>query len=385
MRVCVVCHEASLTGAPRIGFDIALFLAKSNDVKLLVKKDGPLIDFAQYATLKPAYRCLDTNHEICDLTYRERVDHAIGVLGEVKPDLVYVNSVGSGEWCEAAARVDIPVALHTHETRDSLPSLLSSVCAPNILQFTGLLVGASQQAIDDIQSLTGTNVGRRLNFGIFVDSDTILSQSELAVEAPRNARGDALEDGARRHVVAMCGLAQPRKGADIFFDLAVRLPQFDFVWIGPWAPPETPLNDAPYARFESLKLANFFATGLTENPYAHLRTIDVLVLTSREDPNPLVVAEALVLGKKVVAFSDTGASVAMASRFGYALNGKPDVDRCAMVLPKIIESPWRPPDAAEVRREVDGATKLEKLREVLEQFASGVTKPATAQGESRIA
>ena len=266
MRVCIVCHEASLTGAPRIGFDIALFLARTHEVHLLVKKDGPLIDFPQYAELKPRYRSLDTNHEISDLTYRERVDHAIETLRELRPDVLYVNSIGSGEWCEAGEKADIPVALHTHETRESLPSLLSSVCAPNILQWTGLLVGASQQAIDDVQALTGNVVKDRLDFGIFVDSDTVLSQSELTVEAPLNVRGAPLEAGSERSVVGMCGLAQPRKGADIFLDMAVRLPQYDFLWIGPWGPPETTLNDEAYARFESLQLANFYASGLTDKP-----------------------------------------------------------------------------------------------------------------------
>ena len=369
MRVCIVCHEASLTGAPRIGFDIALFLARTHEVNLLVKKAGPLIEFPQYEKLKPGYRSLETNHEVCDLTYRERVDHAIEVLRELRPHVLYVNSIGSGEWCEAGAKVDVPVALHTHETRASLPSLLSSVCAPNILQWTGLLVGASRQAIEDVQVLTGNTVSDRLDFGIFVDSDTILSQSELTVEAPLNAGGAPLEAGSERSVVGMCGLAQPRKGSDIFLDMAVRLPQYDFLWIGPWAPPETTLNDEAYARFKSLQPANFYATGLTENPYAHLRRIDAFTLTSREDPNPLVVAEALLLGKRVVAFSGTGASISLAARFGYAINGKPDVDRFATVLPKVLDEPWRAPAIEDVRTEVDGATRLAKLQEVLERFA----------------
>ena len=43
MRVCVVCHEASLTGAPRIGFDIALFLSHSHEVSF-ARKERRAID-----------------------------------------------------------------------------------------------------------------------------------------------------------------------------------------------------------------------------------------------------------------------------------------------------------------------------------------------------
>ena len=372
MRICVVCHEASLTGAPRIGFDIALFLADSHEVTLLVKSGGPLIDFPRYAKLWGSFRSLDTSHLVCDLTYKERVDHAMTILDELAPDVLYVNSIASGEWCEAGARAGVPVALHTHETGNSLPGLLSRICTPRILRWTDVLVGASQQTIDDVETLTGTSVKNHLNLGIFIDADTVLSQSELSVPDATNAKGYPLEP-SDRPLIGMCGLAQPRKGADIFFDLAVRLPQYDFLWIGPWAPPETELNDEAHERYKSLECPNFYTSGLTENPYAYLRRIDTFILTSRQDPNPLVVAEALLLGKKVIAFSGTGASTAILASFGYAFTGSPDAERIAAVLPTIMEESdgaWRPKLTEKVRASVDGATKLGMLQEVLEQLVA---------------
>lgn len=370
MHACIVCHEASLTGAPRIGFDIALSLAAGNDVTLLAKKGGELIDLPQYAPLRSNYRVLNTSHEVCNMTYRERVAHAADLLGELGPDLLYVNSVSSGEWCEAGSQAAIPVVLHTHETRDSLPSLLSSICTPRVLTWTDFLVGASTQAMDDLQELTSTTLANRLDVGIFIDTATVLAQSELPVEAPTNARGTAWQRQATRPAVAMCGLAQRRKGADIFFDLATELPQYDFIWIGPWAPAETSSNGATFERFSSLSIDNFYVTGLTTNPYAHLRQVDAFLLTSREDPNPLVVAEALVLGKKVVAFAETGASVAMLERHGYALTGAPAVDRLKSLLPKVVDGDpaWLLPMSKAICAEVDAAQKLSTLTRLLERF-----------------
>ena len=386
MHACIVCHEASLTGAPRIGFDIALSLAASHDVTLLAKKAGELIDLPQYAALRPTYRVLNTSHEVCNMTYRERMAHAADLLRQLQPDLLYVNSVSSGEWCEAGAQVGIPVVLHTHETKDSLPSLLSSVCSPRILTWTDFLVGASRQAMDDLEDMTSTSMGNgnRLDIGIFIDTATVLAQSELQVEAPVNARGVARDSRPERPAVAMCGLAQRRKGADIFFDLATELPQYDFIWIGPWAPPETHSNGPTFERYTSLAIDNFYVTGLTTNPYAHLRQADTFLLTSREDPNPLVVAEALVLGKKVVAFAETGASVAMLENHGYALNGAPAVDRLKSLLPKVVEgdASWRVQMSDRIRAEVDGAQKLATLTQALEQFseAMGRVRHTTAVG-----
>lgn len=372
MRVCVVCHEASLTGAPRIGFDIALSLSNSHDVTLLAKKAGELVDLPVYEPLRPRYRVLNTNHEVCDLTYRERVAHAAEQLQELKPDLLYVNSVASGEWCEAGAKTGVPVALHTHETRDSLPSLLSSVCTPRVLSWTDLLIGASRQAMADLEELTATSVGvgNRIDIGIFIDVATVQAQSKADVAPPVNARGDARDADGGRPLVAMCGLAQPRKGSDTFFELATKLPQYDFAWIGPWGPPETDQNDAVFERYAAADLANFYTTGLTDNPYAHLGHADAFVLTSRKDPNPLVVAEALVLGRKVVAFAETGASVEMLENHGYALTGPPDVERLVSFLPKVVGSapPWQAHVAESVSARVDGPVKFGKLNEALERL-----------------
>lgn len=380
MRVCVVCHEASLTGAPRIGFDIAAALAERHETTLLAKMGGPLIDLPRYAPLRDGYRCLDSSHQVCDRTYRERVDQAMSMLEELGPDALYVNSVASGEWCEAGARAGIPVALHTHETRDSLPGLLSTVCTPRILRWTDLLVGASRAAMDDIEELTGTSVRNRLDFGIFIDAETVLSQSKFEVPPPRNALGAPLgeEGSGSRPVAAMCGLAQPRKGADIFFEAAKRLPVCDFLWIGPWAPPDTHDNKETLGRFETLRLPNFYVTGLVDNPYAYMAGIDAFVLTSREDPNPLVVAEALLLGKKVMAFSDTGASAELLARFGYAFTGSPNAERIAGMLPRVLEddSRWGADLGERVRREVDGSARLERLEAVLLDLVGAAAESA---------
>ena len=381
MRVCVVCHDASLTGAPRIGFDIAAHLARTHEVSLLAKKKGPLIDFPWYEHLRPSYRVLNTSHEVCDQTYRQRVVHAERILAELKPDLLYVNSVSAGEWCEAGKRSGVAVVLHTHETRDSLPSLLSSACTPRVLRFADLLVGASRTALEDLQELTSTSVAKTLDIGIFVDGDVVRAGAEQAVPPPVNERGEALPASSDRLAVAMCGLAQPRKGADIFLAVAERLQQYDFVWVGPWVPAETDLNDKTYERFQSLRLRNFYFTGITENPYAHLRRADAFLLTSREDPNPLVVAEALLLGRKVVAFTGTGASAALLARLGYALNGPPRVERIVAMLPRVLAGEvgrWHETVAERAPPFVESAAKLDGLQEALELFYAQWTAQWTA-------
>lgn len=382
MRVCVVCHEATLTGAPRVGFDIAAHLAREHAVTLLTKRDGPLIDLPHYDRRRLGYRDVGTHHEICDLTYRERVDGATAIVAALRPDLVYVNSVAAGEWCEAGALGGAAVALHTHETQGSLPALLSQICTPKVLDFTDILIGASRRALDDLERLTQRTAAKRLDFGIFVDVHAVRAEAGSPPGSASNAAGAALAESGRP-VVAMCGLAQPRKGADIFLEVARLKPEYDFLWIGPWAPPETDMNGPTWERFRQLRLANCYVTGMVQNPYAELRRADAFVLTAREDPNPLVAAEALALGLKVVAFAATGATVRLLERFGYALTGTPDAERIAALLPTILmESGPRPPGTeAAIDAAVDGAEKLAALQEALEAVVAG--RAGAADGARR--
>lgn len=386
MRICMVCHEASLTGAPKVGFELALFLAESHEIHLIVKADGPLLEQPRYAKLKESHRNVDTHHETCDLPYADRLEQAVRILEEIRPNLLYVNSVAAADWCEAGAGVAAAVVLHTHEARTSLPSLLSRVASPRLPDWTDLLVGASRTTLNDMQEVTGVRFEDCLDFGILVDAESILAQGKLSVDPPPvNARGDSPDHD--RRMVAMCGLAQPRKGTDVFFDLARRLPQYDFLWIGPWEPPDTMLNDTVIKCFRSQSLPNFYVTGLTENPYAYLRETDAFVLTSREDPNPLVIAEALLLGKKVVAFSETGSSKALLDRFGYVLSGTPNSERAAALLPSIIEGEngsWLLRLADDVKSELDGAKKLSEIQKRLEDLVERKREqgPARMSAES---
>ena len=112
-------------------------------------------------------------------------------------------------------------------------------------------------------------------------------------------------------VVGACGTVESRKGTDLFISVARKLLKdhsyFRFVWIARKDVESDPMyNDA----IESIR-----KHGLTErvmivksegSPENYLATLDVFVLSSREDPFPLVCLEAANLGKPIVCFADAG-------------------------------------------------------------------------------
>ena len=110
----------------------------------------------------------------------------------------------------------------------------------------------------------------------------------------------------------MCGVAVPRKGPDIFWEVAKALPEYDFVWIGSWDDDDyVRNNNNALSLNEQEPLGNLYWTNSLTNPYTALNQIDLFTLTSREDPNPLVVLEAIALDKPAVTFTKTGASLSI--------------------------------------------------------------------------
>ena len=367
MRITVVCHDASLTGAPKLGFDIAAYLAERHEITLISKKGGPLMGQPHFRGRIQNYQITNTSHELSKTPFDHLVKMAKDSLNEIAPNLLYVNSAAATEWCVAGRELCIPVVFHVHEMRGDLMTLAGvDIFKLDIARYVDFLVAASESVIRDLKSLVSIDFPAVYNFGIALDVRRILALRTAELPPARNVRGETLLHTGP--VIAMCGTPSMRKGTDLFVQLAERLPDIQFLWIGPWSPEQAPDNPA-YKDFAMGRVRNLYVTGETENPYPYIDLSDVFVLTSREDPNPLVVAEAIVLGKKVVGFAATGGSKSFLDRFGYALSGSVDVDRLQSILPRLLEprgTPnWLAARLKEFRHSIDIDTKMADLEERL--------------------
>jgi glycosyltransferase involved in cell wall biosynthesis len=201
----------------------------------------------------------------------------------------------------------------------------------------------------NVQSAFGIPGEKISNFGVCVDVDDIAQKSKES--PPRATRHDGKEldyesSGARK-IVAMCGLAQHRKGADLFWESARIAPEFDFLWIGSWDDCDADIVTNPALQLNSrTPLDNLYWTNVTTNPYSAMARADLFALTSREDPNPLVVPEAIALGRPVLTFADTGGAHEWTSRYGVSLSGAPDPQRLADFARRFFsmdQVDWSPP------------------------------------------
>lgn len=300
--IVLILHEASLTGAPRLGALIARELAQHQPCRLLVMKDGPLTPWLKQVLGADNVTIAPPDTFAVTVPFAERVQRAKSMLVRLKADVIYVNSLASSVFALAAQGQR--VILHVHEQAEDMRNLLfHDVTKVEVLRVVDRIVLAAPHIREDLCSLFALRYALPplIDFGVAIDVEATREAAKARVPAPCNALGQGLRAGSRL-LVGMCGHASPRKGVDVFFHTAQAMPEHNFLWIGGFFSHETDDNII-YDDFLRVKLPNFYVTGVAHNPYPHLAALDVFFLSSREDPNPLVLGEALALHIPVLAFS----------------------------------------------------------------------------------
>jgi len=297
----VVAHEASRTGAPQVLLDLLGGLEERWAVPMVVRLEagGPLAG------------------ELLALT-RGAVATA--------PSVVLVNSALAAG---ADRPAGVPAALYVHEDRQTL-DLLPLPDRAAMAAYDRVLCVSSAVARDVVGA--GIDRGR-----VSVMPPLVAPQvqpDDRARLAARRAMGAAPGEA----VVLGCGEGGWRKGADLFVAMAHRLassPGLRFAWVGSRPLPFADVLDHDVA---SLGLGDRFTwLGEVARPAPYLAAADVVVVTSRSDPQPLVPIEAALLGTPSVGFA-VGGMIDM-ERSGAALAVPfPDVVALAGAVERVVSS-----------------------------------------------
>lgn len=298
MRILLVTHETSRTGAPRVAIMMARGLAaRGNDVRVVARFPGPLLP--EFQSVAPTR--VEVLHRV---RRRLRAVRALNLVAFAldsvvvsatvllhRPDVVYVNSSAAAIYLRPARWLRRPVILHVHESATVVQDFLDRARASGELTVVDV-VACSPSVQQDLATLTGRDPRDVPMIPSVPDDASVISQS--AAEPDIEYRPDEL-------VVGCCGAVEHRKGADLWEEIGERvqrtLPERSvrFVWVG---------RDDVSVRSPRVTRVEF--VGPRANPYPHIRHFDIFALPSRDDPFPLVVIEAMLLGKPVVAFDVGG-------------------------------------------------------------------------------
>ena len=320
MRVLFVAHDANRTGAPLFLLNFLRWLDRRNPeiaFDVLIRQSGPLdAEFAAIAratyqwwpdmrivTFLAEHRLVGKRREALSSKLRRLAGHPkrlLSRLGRNGYDLVFVNSLANAELIPALAdHIAVPM-----------------ICrAPELARYVAAHIGmaAARAAVAHVDTFIAVSdiVARYLVDELGVAPERIERIPGFARLDPiRRTRATirrqlGISDTA--FVVCGSGTTDWRKGPDLFVQIAAdtrrRFADRDirFCWIG---------GDRSSDTFRKLEFdlqhidIDVVVTFIpeTDAPQDYYAASDLLALTSREDPFPLVALEAAALGLPVICF-----------------------------------------------------------------------------------
>lgn len=297
----VVSHEASRTGAPVVaGAVLRVLRRRGLPTHLVLRWGGPLEAALRAAAGSASFEPLRRTRALARKRHLRRLARAIEgaaatlVLLRRRPAAVWANTVLSGSWVGPAVRLRVPVVFHVHETDPMTSSMLERYGLDGPWDHVRLLA-CSEAARHDLAQAASVPLDRVTLLRSLVDQDEVLAGADAA-------RTSSAADG-HGLIVGACGLANPGKGFDLFLELARRVgadPEgrsVRFRWVG-FA---DNASRAAAAGVPAVELVGEVADAISE-----LSAMDVVVVPSRADAFPLVVLEAMTIGRPIVAFAVGG-------------------------------------------------------------------------------
>lgn len=271
------------------------------DVGIVSFANGELLaDFPQDIPVHIAPRKFSTLEKISFHLGMNPTLRALRKLAKsFRADFWYVNTTMIPETIVVAREFGIKVITHFHE----MPLTYAYLSAPDfksIIDYSTLLIGCSQTTCDAIRDAGGKNVELLYSF-----IDPSLVKKDDARSAGLRKK---LGIPADAFVWILSGMTSERKGFDLLPDIAnaVNDPRVHLVWVG------ATIDDGLVYYTEQRCAANRSATTIhlvgkqKEDYYAYLNMGNGFLLTSRQDPFPLVMMEAALLGKPIVSFPSGG-------------------------------------------------------------------------------
>lgn len=295
-RLLLIGHDAFPAGAQRLLLEIGRHLRRAHgaDIRFALREGGAMAE--EYGALAPV-EVLPPAPE--DAAARLHALHEEGFRRAI------LNSAASAPLAEALAEAGIANLFLIHEL-------------PNMLRHRGLGESVAQACanaasvvvpagiVTESLGLSGHPALKVLPQGLY--ADTVFDPAERA------ARRASLGLSARDRLVIGAGYADMRKGFDLFLQLCRGLgARARGVWLGDIDPA---LREALHQDIgQAIASGLLLMPGRVSDVSGWLSAADVFVLTSREDPYPSVVLEALASGLPCIAFEGSGGAPELIGSF----------------------------------------------------------------------
>ncbi|WP_313113852.1 glycosyltransferase [Aequorivita sediminis] len=323
LKLLFITHDTTRTGAPMVLLHFLRWLRKHQPqvgVDVLALRGGNMEEefqencsnYYNYSlqtkttTLSIIQRILKKLH-----IYKQKntKDVFLSNLAKNGYDVIYANTIVSIPIAVALKKISLKskVLAHIHELNTVINQLL-----PNFNQYV--------ESVDGF--ITASNlVANNLIKNRLIDSELVATIYECAIV---DSNFKALPKKHNNFVVGASGHVSWRKGYDVFLQVASYINKhYDadniiFEWVGNINKDVKFIIEADIEKMGLQNKVHF--VGELENPNLKFSNFNVFLMTSREDPFPLVCIELGMLGKPIISFQNAvGTNEVIKDRGGFVV------------------------------------------------------------------
>ena len=313
-KIVFISHQASRTGAPIVLLHLLRWLKQHTSFHLtIVLGEGGELESEFRQVAETHVWQLHAPRSVWQGRWQRLIGHQtshqrriMSRLKQVAPDIIYANTIVSAPLgIRLKQQLQCPLVCHVHELGVVINEFIGREAFTRVsteVDFFIAVAGAVAANLRQQHQIPATKITNVYEFVPVLDARDYLP-------ARRRVRQElGIPDDA--FVVAGAGPIDWRKAPDLFIQVAQHVGEHQgiptvFIWPGGnlssvdgWRVQ----HDVAHAGVE--KQVHFL--GAKANPYDYLSAADVFLLTSREDPYPLVCLEAASLGKPIICFADSG-------------------------------------------------------------------------------
>lgn len=307
-KILFISHDATQTGAPFILLYFIEWLSKNKSnlhIDILFLRNGALLPkFKELANEVYTTKTGNTNSFLKKVTKKVRPYFGINEieassklalnLSKKGYNIIYANTVVSIPFAKQVKQNSLSTKLvaHIHELNGVIRTEL-----PNLDTFIN--------DIDEViapSHLVKNNLIKNWSF----KSEEIIVVNEFS---KLNANAISKTNLTNNFIVGASGGINWRKGYDIFIQVAIQVKQqqpdaaIKFLWVGGGSNSERDIIIEEDLRKSGLESIIDFV-GSKDYPESYYTNFDVFIMTSREDPFPLVCIEVAMLSKPIICFQN---------------------------------------------------------------------------------
>ena len=330
-KIIYVSHDALPYGAQMLSLSIIKSLNEDfgYEVYCILKEDGDLIpDFEKYCKDLICIKT-DLNSDI------SRITDWVKLTGATK---AICNTVVVGDILEKLSDCKIDCISLIHEMKNVIHQYKCEENLRKIIKYAKKIVFASKYVKESVDLVFKTPIEKTviLPQGMYKLNTYLNEKSKIKHQVYSEYKIDKAND-----LVIGVGSGDYRKGVDLFVSCALevcaRNQNISFLWVGKMDP-DMDIHLNKMLEFSEYKNRILFA-GYTEDAMKYYAAADIFLLTSREDPFPTVVMEAMYAKLPVIAFEGGGGYVENISPSTGRLVGFEDFAEMADVVLEYIENP----------------------------------------------